>query len=77
MHQKEEKISTVINVVINIGYKKKELQKCNSFIFRAPPAGLFSNQFYEDTRKLYKVTESLAFFNPDFYRQYSRLHPIR
>jgi hypothetical protein len=41
----------------------------------APPSVLFSNQFYEDARKLYQVTESLAAFNPDLYRQYNRLHP--
>jgi hypothetical protein len=41
----------------------------------APPAVLFSNQFYEDARKLYDVTESLAGFNPYLYRQGNGLHP--
>jgi hypothetical protein len=35
--------------------------------FKAPPAVLFSNQFYEDAHKLYEVTESLAGFNPDHF----------
>ncbi len=44
--------------------------------FEAPPAVLFSNQFYENARKLYNVTESLAAFNPDLYRHYGSLFPL-
>ena len=33
----------------------------------APPAVLFSNQFYEDARKLYELTEALAGCNPDLH----------
>jgi len=51
------------------GQIKKELHFCNSFIFSAPPAVLFSHQFYDNTPKLYNVTETLAGFNPDLYRQ--------
>ena len=58
-----------------------QITDCGSIDFTqlpyAPQLGrhFYRGEIYEDALKLYNVTESLATFNPDLYRQYSRLHP--